>query len=116
MSELTFYLNYVDMVHSFYLRFFYFKLFLNIWVRDFIETRAHISLDEVTHAFSLCPVPSEPKLLCGLKSQVREFDLNLPGQTIFYVFYLDNVWNLFCEEKNLQVLSGEPELISKPSG
>jgi hypothetical protein len=53
------------------------------------------SLDEVTHAFSLCPVPSEAKLLCGLKSQVREFDLNLPGQTIFYVFYLDNVRNLF---------------------
>jgi hypothetical protein len=76
----------------------------------------NISLDEVTHAFSLCPVPSEAKLLCGLKSQVREFDLNLPGQTIFYIFYLDNVRNLLCEEKNLQFLSGEPELISKLSG
>lgn len=37
-------------------------------------------LDEVTHAFSLCPVPGEDQLLCGLKSQVREFDLNLPGR------------------------------------
>ena len=44
-------------------------------------------LDEVTHAFSLCPVPGESKLLCGLKSQVREFDLNLPGEVFLPVTF-----------------------------
>ena len=56
-----------------------------LWSTGIVIKSLVYAADEVTHAFSLCPVRGESKLLCGLKSQIREFDLNLPGEFILMV-------------------------------